>query len=280
MEKWKEIYTEAQIKKLQSLEMMNLEEIKRVCEKIGVEFFAYGGTLLGAVRHKGFIPWDDDLDIAMTRDNYLKFIEKAPQYLSKNYYLQTPYADKKTPFPYAKLRLKGTTYIEYINHKLDIEKGVYVDIYPIDNLPDDDNDYYRQYKAFHRLAVLYARRQSPYVDGDTRTAKGKIKQITKFCLSSVLKLIPQSKIIKTMDKIATKYNTSKTVRMGNLYYPRPVNSFEQLYPLLECEFGASNIMIPSCFHQHLSLRYGDYMSMPPEEERIGHKPYKLDFGDY
>lgn len=280
MEKWREIYTEEQLKKLQSLEMMNLAELKCVCEKIGVEFFAYGGTLLGAVRHKGFIPWDDDLDIAMTRENYVKFIRLAPQYLSECYHLQTPYTDIKTPFPYAKLRLKGTTYIEYINKDLDIEKGIYVDIYPIDNLPDDDQEYYKQYKKFHRLAVLYARRQSAVYDSREKTPGVLMKKILKLCLSAALRLIPQNMIIKAMDDIATRYNNANTTRLGNLYYPTPVNSFDELYPLLECAFENDSIKIPTSYHQHLTSRYGDYMTMPPEEKRIGHKPYKLDFGNY
>ncbi len=280
MEKWREVYTEEQIKKIQELELKNLYELKRVCEEIGVEFFAYGGTLLGAVRHNGFIPWDDDLDVAMVRADYEKFVREAPKHLSGEFHLQTPYTDKKTPFPYTKLRLKGTTYIEYINRNLDIEKGVYVDIYPIDNLPDSDSDYYRQYKKFHRLAVLYARRQSGEIDETGRSPKLMLKRAVKRCLSALLKLVPQSYFVREMDKAATQYNGVKTSRMGNLYYPKPVNIFEGLYPLIDHPFGEESIKIPSCAEQHLASRYGNYMSMPPEEKRIGHKPYKLDFGNY
>lgn len=280
MEKWREIYTEEQILKIQELEMNNLDELKRVCEKLNIEFFAYGGTLLGAIRHNGFIPWDDDLDVAMVRADYEKFVNEAPKYLSENYHLQTPYSDRKTPFPYTKLRLKGTTYIEYINRNLDIEKGVYVDIYPIDNLPDRDSDYYKQYKGFHRLAVLYAWRQCPYLDERKNSLKVVIKKTTKYCISTLLKIVPQKLFIRKMDKIATQYNEVETSRKGNLYYPKPVNSFDKLYPLMECKFGDRSIKIPFCAKQHLASRYGDYMTMPPEEKRIGHKPYKLDFGKY
>ena len=280
MEKWREVYTEEQILKIQELEMKNLDELKRVCEKLNVEFFAYGGTLLGAIRHNGFIPWDDDLDVAMVRADYKKFVSEAPKYLSESYHLQTPYSDHKTPFPYTKLRLKGTTYIEYINRNLDIEKGVYVDIYPIDNLPDKDSDYYKQYKRFHRLAVLYAWRQCPYLDERKNSLKVVLKKVAKYCISTLLKIVPQKCFIKTMDKIATQYNEVETIRKGNLYYPKPVNSFNEIYPLVECRFDDRSIKIPFCAEQHLASRYGDYMTMPPEEKRIGHKPYKIDFGKY
>ncbi len=280
MEKWREVYTEEQIKKIQELEMKNFDELDRICKKIGVEFFAYGGTLLGAIRHNGFIPWDDDLDVAMARNDYEKFIREAPKHLSDCYYLQTPYSDRKTPFPYTKLRLRGTTYIEYINHKLDIEKGVYVDIYPIDNLPDRDEDYFKQYKRFHRLAVLYAWRQSPYLDDQRKIFKSAIKRTLKRIVSAALMLVPQKKIIQRLDKIATSYNNTETKRKGNFYFPKPVNSFEKLYPLKEHPFEDRVIKIPGCAEQHLAFRYGDYMTMPPEEKRIGHKPYELDFGNY
>lgn len=280
MEKWREVYTEEQIKKIQELEFKNLCELERVCKEIGVEFFAYGGTLLGAVRHNGFIPWDDDLDVAMVRTDYEKFVREAPKHLSEEFHLQTPYTDSKTPFSYTKLRLKGTTYIEYINRNLDIEKGVYVDIYPIDNLPDSDSDYYKQYKAFHRLAVLYAWRQSPGLDESGHSIKLIVKRMVKGCVSAVLKLVPQKCFVRAMDTAATRYNNTETSRKGNLYYPKPVNIFEKLYPLKDHPFGELSIKIPDCAEQHLASRYGDYMSMPPEEKRIGHKPYKLDFGKY
>lgn len=280
MERWREVYTEEQIKKIQELEIKNLKELDRVCKEIGVEFFAYGGTLLGTIRHNGFIPWDDDLDVAMTRDNYMKFVKEAPLHLSKEFHLQTPYTDRKTPFSYTKLRLKGTTYIEYINRNLDIEKGIYVDIYPIDNLPDSDEAYFRQYKRFHRMAVLYAWRQSSELDVSGRSVKLFVKKAVKCCVSTVLKLVPQKCFIRAMDKAATRYNTTETGRKGNLYYPKPVNIFEKLYPLMDHPFEDRTIKIPNCAEQHLASRYGDYMSMPPEEKRIGHKPYKLDFGNY
>ena len=73
MEKWKEVYTSEQIRKLQKIELRNLVVLGEVCSKLGVKFFAYGGTLIGAVRHKGFVPWDDDLDVGMMRTDYNKF---------------------------------------------------------------------------------------------------------------------------------------------------------------------------------------------------------------
>lgn len=280
MEKWMEYYTDEQLKKIQELEFKNFLVFDEVCKKIGVNWFVYGGTMIGAVRHKGFVPWDDDFDVAMPRADYEKFVKEAPAVLPQEYHLQTPYTDKKTPYSFSKLRLKGTTYIEYVYHKLDIEKGVYIDIYPIDNLPDSDEDFYRQYKAFHRLAVLYAWKQSPYIDKKCNKISYLVKQTMKFVVWVLLKLVPQKCIIKKMDKISKRYNNTKTSRMGNLYYPKPVNVFTEIFPLVDGEFEGQPVKLPKCWDQHLKSRYGNYMEMPPPEKRIGHKPYILEFGNY
>lgn len=280
MEKWRQVYTEDQIRKVQQLELRNLEILKDVCSKIGVEFFVYGGSLIGAVRHKGFIPWDDDLDIAMLRVDYEKFISEAPRYLPKEYDLQTPYNTPKSPYPYTKLRLKGTKYVEYGYHKLNIEQGVYVDIYPIDKFSKDDELYLKQFRQYQRLIKLYAWRQCPYLSNEGSSFKIKIKKTMKFCVSGVLKLIPQKHLIRKIDKIATRYNNMHSNRTGNLGFPRPVNYFYNILPFESGEFNGVPVNLPGGWEQHLISRYGNYMELPPEGERLGHKPYLLNFGNY
>lgn len=280
VEKWKEVYTEQQIHKVQELELRNLVVIKDVCSKMGTEFFAYGGTLIGAVRHKGFIPWDDDLDIAMLRSDYEKFISEAHKYLPDEYELQSPNNTPKTPYPYTKLRLKGTKYVEYGYHKLNIEQGIYVDIYPIDDLPDDDKLFHKQFAQYQRLSKMYAWRQCPYLSDESSSIRILIKKIVKFGISLTLKLVPRKYLLKKIDKVATKYNGMETKRKGNLNFPRPVNVFYNILPLEDGELNGCSIMLPGGWKQHLISRYGDYMQLPPEEERLGHKPYLLEFGDY
>ena len=280
MEKWKEVYTSEQIRKVQKIELRNLVVLGEVCSKLGVKFFAYGGTLIGAVRHKGFVPWDDDLDVGMMRTDYNKFVAQAPKYLPDEYELQTPYNTPQTPYPYTKLRLKGTKYVEYGYHRLNIEQGIYIDIYPIDDLPDDDELFHKQFKQYQRLSKIYAWRQCPYLSDECLSIKGLIKQGIKFCLSFGLKLFPQKYLIQKIDRVATRYNGNKTERKGNLNFPRPVNVFYNIQPFEDGEFNDYSIMLPGGWHHHLNLRYGNYMEYPPEEERIGHKPYLLDFGQY
>lgn len=279
-EKWREVYTEEQIKKIQEIEMKNLRVITEVCEKLGIEFFLYGGSLIGAVRHKGFIPWDDDLDIGMLRDDYMRFVKEAPYLLPEEYYLQSPYNDKNSPYFYTKLRLKGTKYIEHCNYKLKIEQGIYVDIYPIDNMPDADDEFLEKYNRFQKNIRLFVWRQTPYSDEPEKTLKRRIRNTIKKCVCLCLRLIPHDYFVKKIDGIMTSDNDKVTTRKGNYSYFNPTNLFYDIHPYEKGIFEGVEVNLPKSWDAHLKSRYGDYMELPPEEERLGHKPYVLDFGKY
>lgn len=280
MEKWQEIYSVEDIEKIQELELKNLKELIRVTEKLGIEFFLYGGSLIGAVRHNGFVPWDDDLDVAMMRNDYNKFVKEANKYLSEEFYLQTPYSDKKSPYFYSKLRLKGTRCIEYAHHKLKIESGVYIDIYPIDSLPESNEEYMLRYKEFQKAVRTFVIRQCPYPEVPVNTTKKKIRALAKRCISLIYKLVPHKKYAAKIDEILTSYNGAETTKYGNYSYPKPVNYFNAVCPFEKRSFCGIEVNIPADWDGHLKRRYGNYMELPPEEKRVGHIPYNLDFGNY
>ena len=128
---------EQTLRRVQLTQLSIAKEIKRVCDKYGIEYILDSGTLLGAVRHRGFIPWDDDMDIAMTRENYDKFVSVAQTEFKDKYFLQTWETDKNCPFPFAKVRLNGTSYVENVCEHADIHKGIYVDVFPYDVWPEE-----------------------------------------------------------------------------------------------------------------------------------------------
>ena len=114
-----------------------LDEIVRICDENKLNYFLIGGTLLGAVRHKGFIPWDDDLDIAMPRKDYDKFLNIAKKQINNNYILEYNKTNRKYWLPFAKVRLKNTLYVENTIKNYETNKEIWVDIFPIDNVKKD-----------------------------------------------------------------------------------------------------------------------------------------------
>ncbi len=273
-EKWEEIYTEQQLEKLQTIECEMLYVFDEVCEKMDLTYVLYGGTLLGAYKFQGFIPWDDDIDVAMLRKDYEKFVAYAQNYLSSEYVIQTPYNENKTPFPYCKMRLKGTKYIEKYNHLLDIEQGVYIDIYPIDDVPDDEKLRSIQFKRIQRLLKIYYLKQCLHVDRDT-PFNSKTKHLLAYYL---FKFIPHSTLVDIIDKTLKKYNDKGYKRKGCLYSPKYENVYNDFYPLERVVFNGKLFNAPGDYIAHLKRRYGNIDELPSAHERIGHRPYVFDIG--
>ena len=124
------------LRKVQLTQLEIAKEIRRVCEENDIPYFLTCGTLLGAVRHQGFIPWDDDMDVGMLRENYEKFCRIAPEKLKPEYCWQTWYTDPNYALPFGKVRKRGTLYLEAKSHRL-AENGFYVDIFPYDAVSPD-----------------------------------------------------------------------------------------------------------------------------------------------
>jgi len=129
----------AEMKKAWAVMLDLLVEFDRVCRKNGIQYFASGGTFLGAVRHKGFIPWDDDIDVMMTRENYKRLCEIGPREFKHPYFLQNKYTDPCCCDLMSKLRNSDTTALmtNELGSRIKYNKGIFIDIFPLDNVPDD-----------------------------------------------------------------------------------------------------------------------------------------------
>ncbi|EXM40995.1 hypothetical protein RASY3_02435 [Ruminococcus albus SY3] len=279
MDKWKEYYSDTQIKKLQAIALENLRIFIEACETLRLTYFVYGGTLLGVEKYNKMIPWDDDIDVAMPRDSYMKFVKYAPKILPKEYYIQSPYNNKNCPYPYVKLRKRGTKYVEYINRNLNIETGIYIDIYPIDRIPDNEHLRRKQFKKVRKWILIYVYRQSRLFDKDEHSLIGHLKNLIKWGICNTCKVFSQKYCIKKIDQYMTMYNDTKTQRYAALNSPNYNNIYLKLYPLKKAMFNGIEVNIPGDHKTHLKMRYGDYSKLPPEEERYGHVPYILDLGD-
>jgi len=137
-----------QLKRLQNIEYEILQEIVRICEKNNLSYFLIGGTLLGAVRHKGFIPWDDDLDIAIPRKDYEKFLKICQTQLNSDYFLHCNKTDPDYWLPFAKVRKKNTLFDEKSITSIETHKGIYNDVFPLDNAKKTTK-YYSKYTSIY-----------------------------------------------------------------------------------------------------------------------------------
>ena len=126
---------DSNLRKVQNAELDILKEFIEICRKINVRYYVIDGTLLGAVRHQGFIPWDDDIDIGMFREDYEKFVALAPQVLPECLFLQTYRTDEEYYRNSGKIRNSNTTMIETVVKDLRMNHGVFIDIFPLDNYP-------------------------------------------------------------------------------------------------------------------------------------------------
>ena len=129
-----------ELQKIQRLQLDMLKEVKRICEKHNIPYFLMAGTLLGAVRHGGFIPQDDDLDVGMLKEDYFRFLEVAEEELQYPYFIQNWKKEKHYAYPYAKMMIKDTLWLEEVSRKVDISHGVYIDIVCFYTITDKESE--------------------------------------------------------------------------------------------------------------------------------------------
>lgn len=278
-----DVYNKQELIKIQRLELDVLKTIMDICAKVNIECFLIGGTALGSVRHKGFIPWDDDIDVGMTRENYKRFLNEAEKLLPNKYYLQTPYKGDNCPYFYSKLRLNGTEFVEYCNRNAEINHGIYVDIFPFDEVPDDERLNLKQFKKIQRLISIFALRQISDVSVYPVRIFEKLRCGIRHVLHKVIRIIPYKFLINKMEKEFTRYNGTRQSAIACLNFPIRKTEYikvKELKPLKICTFENITVKIPNEFDAYLTRHYGDYMKMSPVEEQVGHKPWRVNLGEY
>lgn len=272
------IYSSEELKQVQRIEQDCLKAIDTVCKTIGVNFFLIGGSALGAVRHGGFIPWDDDIDIAMVRKDYQKFLKEAPALLPLPYHLQTPYTDEHNPYFYSKVRVDGTLFMEYSNRNLNIHQGIYVDVFPYDNVPDNEYLNKEQFDNVQKLIRKFTFRQIPDVTTKPVGTKQYLRAILRRLIHLGYKFTSYSSLVVQLDAEFTKYNHTQTKAMACLNFPKRKCEYAlktDLFPLVKQKFEDTEFYIPNNWEAYLTNHYGNWRQLPPENLRYGHKPYKF-----
>lgn len=255
-----------ELRQLQKAELEVLIELDRICRKYNIQYSLDGGTLLGAVRHKGFIPWDDDIDVIMLRKEYAKFRNACREELDqKRFFLQDYQTDPYYRWGYAKIRCKDTEFVRQGQEHLKQRTGIFIDVFAVDNVPDG----YVSRRLHHVLCyfmrkILYS--EVGKVNADNILTRGIYQMLSK---------IPRNHVFHVRNCLAARSNRTRTELISHytLEYPRqcryglPRKCFDEM---IELDFEGRKFFGFKNYHRYLSMYYGDYMTLPPVEKRVPH----------
>lgn len=267
------VMKEITLDEIKEIQLNILKHVDSFCHENNIRYYLAGGTLLGAIRHKGFIPWDDDIDIIMPRPDYIRFIKIYMEQIEGNYKLSSIYNNKHHLYTFAKIfdnrTLKIEDGIDYGNNNID---GIGIDIFPMDGLPehiDISNKFFEQQRKYFRYYSLSVSKLPKC---------GELRNIIKLIATPLLKFIGKNRIIKFINERSMKYNfkTSKYVAVSVVPYygnkERVVKS--NFIQQIKVEFEGYFFDAPFGYDEYLTNHYGDYLKLPPEEKRVSHHKYK------
>lgn len=269
-----------QLKKLQKAILLITDEIDRICRKYNIKYSLVGGSMLGAIRHKGFIPWDDDMDIGMLRQDYDKFLEICKTELNEEFDLQTNTNDQNYVYGFAKILLKDTYLVQFGHEKTKSRKGIYVDIFPLDNVPEDMSKRKKQRKKNYLYIKMLDRKFT------AKSLKGMpFKKKLAFMILDVMNIFcSQQKLIQKLNSNMILYNESSTENVCNMAgyygYDRETIPLRYFKKLIQVPFEDRTYYIMADYDAYLTDIYKDYMKLPPVEQRRTHGFQSLDFGPY
>lgn len=264
------------LEQLKLIEVRLLKELDIICKKYDIKYWLDGGTLLGAVRHKGFIPWDDDIDVGMLREDYEIFLKIAPKELPKDIFLQNWDTEKDFFLPMAKLRDKYSSIIETERRNMRNHSGIFIDIFPFDYLPK--NNYLRKIQMIIFFILKSLKLEAKANQLKMKNIKGnrRIKVIFLTFLQKIGKIIPKSfykKCYKVANIVFYKISPSEYIGDGLVnptYYKKSIRNIDQIFPLGEVIFENESFPAPRDWSFYLTGLYNNYMELPLEEERKIH----------
>lgn len=270
---------------IKNVQLNILKKIAEFCDKNDIKYYLNGGTLLGAVRHKGFIPWDDDIDIMIPRPDYLKLVNSFNGY-DENYEIKAIENNSVFWRPAAQV-VDNRTYIEEANVKNRPQPhGVFVDVFPIDGVPNSPIKRFFRFKTQWLLKVIYAGAtcnfvvSKKYVDIDDSFGKLKtwFRTTMKYMAISIFNKIPSHKIIRLMNINAQKTSYNEADYVANF-----VDCIRDPYlevlkksdfePRMQFDFEGEKVWGSKDYDTYLSNLYGDYMTPPQKDKQVSHHDF-------
>lgn len=264
------------LRPLQLVEVEMLDELVRICDKYHLTYYLVGGTLLGAIRHKGFIPWDDDIDVSMPRDDYNKLLEIAQREIQPPYFFEAWQLDPNSPYFHMRIRKLNTAYENWRNQRFGLKcTGIWIDIFPLDAQRSTRDPILCLDSILLKLIskTLYG-----YNDSDPKSPIGKVKSWIMHRKSFDWYRQQRDKIIRRHEGQDTPYIKEPTITKGLFSFCRTMYKKEWFEPSATAEFEGKQYRIPGNADAMLRNFYGDYMKLPPESQRKQqHAPRRVSF---
>lgn len=255
---------------LQHVEYQMLVHFVDVCEKLDLQYYLVCGTALGAVKYQGFIPWDDDVDVAMPRVDYEVFCREAQSLLPDGIFVQNYRTDPCFPAIYTKLRNSNTTYIEKSSAKLPINHGIYIDVFPLDGYP-------KGWIAQKWLGVRKLSYKLLLMTSFEGKYSFKVQILMKIFRSLHVHKYSQN-IAAAYDRMISNYSTEESdiwCNHGNWQGMLDYTPREYFGKGAGAVFEGLPVQIPEKAQEYLLRKYGDYTLDLPEDERVGHHYYEV-----
>ncbi len=273
------------LRQVQRAQTLILGEFDRICQELDIPYAVYGGTAIGAVRHAGFIPWDDDTDVCLPRADYERFLVEAPEVMGADFELHNLKVLDDFPYMYTKMVLKGTKYVHEWAKESTYQLPIALDIFPLDNLPATEREFRKQSFAtfFWGRLLFLAGTPRPYLE-----IKGPLRGLV-FTITTVvhhgLKLfkVRQRWIQSKWESAARRFEDEPERAMSDftMMDPRPwIVTRDQLFPTKGVAFEDLTVQLPAEHHRILTRGYGNYMELPALEDRKNHRPCILDLGKF
>lgn len=260
-------------KEIQKEELNILLEFDSFCKEHQLKYYLIGGTLLGAIRHKGFIPWDDDIDVCMPRPDYMRFLEIFPEIYKDKYFLRCP-EKNNFPLPFIKLMNKNIK-IKSLSINKDMESNLWIDILPIDGLPENINEVKKIYKKRYIYGTLLLLKFS-------KIGNFKLKRRAQRCIGKLIARLCSDKFLRNkINKLVDRKNYDQYSYVGAVTWgmygigERMLKS--EFKKTVYVDFEGHKFPTFSCWDSYLKGIYGEYMELPPIEKRMTHslEAYKI-----
>lgn len=260
---------------LQNKELEILKHFIRVCDELNLKYYLVCGSALGAVKYGGFIPWDDDIDVALPRDDYEKFLQEAPSRLPGYLFLQNYRTDPEFPMIITKIRDSRTTMIESDFADLSINHGICIDVFPLDGYPSDN----KEVKSFEKRKKYFQRRLFARTMGKRATFGLNFRttiiwilyRFFGYCKDTALLISKYENHLASYPVDGSEMVCNHGNWQGSLEYASAVQYGEGVF----LNFEGINVRVPEKYDIYLRQKYGDYTLDPPIDKQVSHHSYKI-----